>query len=91
MHRAFPNYPNPFNPVTRIDFELPATEKVEISVFGLDGRRIVKLMDGALPAGRHSVIWTGRNEQGEIVASGTYFYRLKAGSFTKTCKMTLLK
>ena len=91
MHRAFPNYPNPFNPATRIDFELPATETVELSVFGLDGRRIVKLVDGALPAGRHTVIWTGRDAHGEIVASGTYFYRLKAGAYTKTCKMTLLK
>jgi len=91
MHRAFPNYPNPFNPTTRIEFELPRTETVELSVFGLDGRRIVKLVDEALPAGHHEVIWTGRDEHGKIVASGTYFYRLKAGTYTKTCKMTLLK
>ncbi len=91
MHRAFPNYPNPFNPSTRIDFELPATETVELAVFGLDGRRIVKLVDGTLPAGRHSVTWKGRDGSGGIVASGTYFYRLKAGAYTKTCKMTLLK
>jgi len=91
MHRAFPNYPNPFNPSTRIDFELPASENVELSVFGLDGRRVVQLVDGDLPAGRHTVIWTGCDENGGVVASGTYFYRLKAGAYTKTCKMTLLK
>jgi len=91
MHRVFPNSPNPFNPSARIDFELPATEFVEISVFGLDGRRIVKLVKETLPAGRHSVVWMGRDDSGGIVASGTYFYRLKAGTFSKTCKMTLLK
>ena len=91
MHRAFPNYPNPFNPSTRIDFELPKSETVELSVFGLDGRRVVKLVDGVLSVGRHTVIWKGRDENGGIVASGTYFYRLKAGAYTKTCKMTLLK
>ena len=91
MHQAFPNYPNPFNPSTRIEFELPATEQVKLSVFGLDGRRIINLVDGVMPAGRHEVIWTGRDDRGEIVAAGTYFYRLKAGTYTKTFKMTLLK
>ena len=90
-HQAFPNYPNPFNPSTRIEFELPATEQVQLSVFGLDGRRIINLVDGVMPAGRHEVIWTGRDDRGEIVAAGTYFYRLKAGTYTKTFKMTLLK
>ena len=60
-------------------------------MFGLDGRRIVTLVDGVLPAGRHHVTWTGRDERGENVAAGTYFYRLKAGTYTKTYKMTLLK
>jgi len=91
VHRVFTNYPNPFNPVTRIDFELPVTETVELAVFGLDGRRIATLVARALPAGRHTVTWNGRDDHGETVASGTYVYRLKAGAYTKTCKMTLLK
>ena len=91
LHQAFPNYPNPFNPDTRIEFELPARETVELSVFSLDGRRVVTLVAGSLPAGYHTVTWTGRDEQGELLASGTYVYRLKAGAYTKTCKMTLLK
>ncbi|MCK4414579.1 MAG: hypothetical protein KAY32_13655 [Candidatus Eisenbacteria sp.] len=91
LHQAFPNYPNPFKPATRIEFDLPGTETVELSVFGLDGRWIVTLVGGTLPAGRHAVTWTGRDHRGEIVAAGTYVYRLKAGSYTKTCKMTFLK
>ena len=90
-HRVFPNYPNPFNPATRIEFELPAAEAVELSVFSLDGRRVAGLVHKVLPAGRHLFTWTGRNEQGDLVASGTYFYRLKAGNYTETRKMTLLK
>jgi len=91
LHRAFPNHPNPFNPATRIEFELPVAETVELSVYRLDGRRVVTLAQGLLPAGRHVATWTGRDAHGEPVASGTYIYRLKAGTYTKTCKMTLLK
>lgn len=89
--RVFPNYPNPFNPATRIEFELPRTEFVTIAVFGLDGRRIATITDRTLAAGRHTVIWNGRDAQGDAVASGTYVYRLQAGTYTKTGKMTLLK
>jgi hypothetical protein len=91
QHRVYPNHPNPFNPATRIDFELPREEVVRLAVYGLDGRRIVTLVDGVRPAGRHSVHWDGRDAHGEPVASGTYVYRLDAGRYTKTCKMTLLK
>lgn len=89
--RAFANYPNPFNPTTRIDFELPSRTPVELAVFGLDGRHVVTLVERTLPAGRHSVTWAGRDEQGGPVASGAYVYRLRAGAHTKSYKMTLLK
>lgn len=91
LHRASPNYPNPFNPATRIEFELPTMETVELAVYRLDGRRVATLVGGVLPAGRHAATWDGRDERGEAVASGTYVYRLKAGAYTRTCKMTLLK
>jgi hypothetical protein len=85
------NYPNPFNPTTNIDFSLPASERVRLAIYGADGRRIASLVDGPMPAGNHTVTWTGRSDSGELVASGVYFVRIEAGSFGQTRKMTLLK
>jgi hypothetical protein len=85
------NYPNPFNPATTIEFALPTAERVELLVFAVDGRQIATLVAEQLPAGHHAVTWNGRNQQGEAVASGIYFYRLQAGRFSQTQKMTLLK
>ena len=85
------NYPNPFNPATTIEFALPEPQRVRLDIFAVDGRHVATLRDQDMPVGSHSVTWTGRNDLGEGVASGIYFYRIIAGSFTKTCKMTLLK
>ncbi len=85
------NYPNPFNPSTTIDFALPRPERVRLAVYDVDGRLVAALLDAPLPAGRHSATWTGRTDRGEIAASGIYFVRIEAGSFTGTRKMTLLK
>ncbi|HET6349069.1 MAG TPA: FG-GAP-like repeat-containing protein [Candidatus Krumholzibacteria bacterium] len=85
------NIPNPFNPTTEIQFDLPEPARVEISVYDVAGRRVARLLEQPLPAGRHSVTWNGRSAHGEAVASGVYFYRLRAGSFTSTRRMILLK
>ncbi len=85
------NHPNPFNPATEIYFELPEPQRVELVVYAVDGRRVVTLKNEPLPAGRHSVTWMGQNDTGERVASGIYFCRLKAGAFSETLKMTLVK
>jgi hypothetical protein len=85
------NYPNPFNPSTKIDFALPETQHVKLAIFAIDGRRIATLKNESLPAGRYTVTWTGRDDQGGLVASGIYFYRLQAGDFSRIQKMTLLK
>lgn len=85
------NYPNPFNPSTTIDFALPAPQRVQLVVFAVDGRRIATLKDESMPAGRHSVVWLGRDDRGEPVASGVYFYRIQAGDFRRIEKMTMLK
>jgi len=85
------NYPNPFNPLTKIDFDLPESQKVQLAIFGVDGRRIVTLRNEPMSAGHHSVTWTGRDDRGELVASGIYFYRIQAGEFRDTRKMVLLK
>ncbi len=89
--RLAPNQPNPFNPATTIAFSLPQAGDVELAVYTLDGRRVAVLVDGALPAGPHAATWTGHDEGGRQVASGTYFYRLTMGEQTLTRRMVLVK
>ncbi|HPN34607.1 MAG TPA: Ig-like domain-containing protein [bacterium] len=98
------NYPNPFNPITTIRFDLPYEKEVQIAVYDLLGRRVRLLYHGNAAAGQHTVVWDGKNEQHIPVAAGIYFYHMDAWengtrnglnykvnyqSFTR--KMTLLK
>lgn len=85
------NYPNPFNPETVIKFSLAQDSPVTLKVYNILGQVVNTLVDEALPAGEHSVIWNGTNGQGRDVASGVYFYRIKAGDFESIQKMTLLR
>lgn len=85
------NYPNPFNPSTNIALALPTAGKVEVSVFNVLGQKVNTLLSGELPAGNHTIVWDGRNSQGESVSSGIYFYRIVAGDFSQTKKMMMLK
>ena len=85
------NYPNPFNPTTTIRYTLSAQSDVQLAVYGVDGKLVRVLANGTKPAGSFAVNWDGRDESGRAVASGVYFYRLKAGSFTQTRKMVLMK
>jgi hypothetical protein len=83
--------PNPFNPSARIVFELPREADVTLEIFSADGRRVRELAAEAFPAGRHDISWHGRDDRGNAVASGIYFYRLRAGDETLTRKMVLVK
>ncbi len=86
------NYPNPFNPGTKILFALPRASRITLQVFDVSGRQVRKLADGQFTSGRHQVVWDGRDDNGVPVASGVYFYRLKAGNrFVQTRKMILLR
>jgi hypothetical protein len=85
------NYPNPFNPETVIKFSLPQDSKVTLRIYNVLGQVVNTLVDQVFPAGNHSVTWDGKNEQGSDVASGVYFYRLKADSYESIMKMTLLR
>ncbi|MCI0331098.1 MAG: T9SS type A sorting domain-containing protein [candidate division Zixibacteria bacterium] len=85
------NYPNPFNPQTTIVFSLPKSSQVKLEVFDLLGRSVVTLKEGSMTAGRHTLIWNGRDRTGRTVSSGIYLYRLKAGIFVETKKMLFLK
>ena len=82
----YPNYPNPFNPVTNINFSLPENQKVNLGIYSVTGRLVESLLNEDRVSGFHSVQWNaGRH------ASGVYFYRLDAGANSKTQKMILLK
>lgn len=85
------NYPNPFNPQTSIRFSLPQAEQVQLEIYSIAGRRVTTLVNSTYEAGPHEVIWTGRDDSGQTVASGVYFYRLRAGEFSDVRKMTLMK
>ncbi len=85
------NRPNPFNPSTTIEYQLPETGHVELTIYNALGRRIVTLVDGPQTAGYKSVRWNGTDRSGAQAASGVYFYRLRAGSFVESKKMILLR
>jgi len=80
------NHPNPFNPTTEISFSLPKACNVELVVYNITGQKVTALLDAPFETGNHSVLWDGSN-----AASGVYFYQIKAGEFTETKKMILLK
>ncbi len=85
------NYPNPFNPETNIAFGLPQAGYVTLCVYNIVGQRVNCIASGEYAAGDHEVVWNGRDENGHPVGSGVYFYRLDAGEFTQTRKMTFMK
>lgn len=85
------NFPNPFNPETVIEYELPSSSNVTIEIFNILGQKIRTLIDSQKPAGYHSIVWDGKDNSGTEVSTGIYFYRLKTGEFGKTKKMLFLK
>lgn len=86
------NYPNPFNPETMISFSVEQTSSfVTLEIFNIKGQKVKKLIDEILPTGNHTVVWNGEDENGNTVSSGIYFYKMKAGQYTLTKKMILLK
>nr|MBN2277600.1 T9SS type A sorting domain-containing protein [candidate division Zixibacteria bacterium] len=86
-----PNYPNPFNPVTTIEYALPTRSEIELVIYNILGQKIKTLVDGEESAGYHLVQWDGTGFNGRNVASGIYFYRLRAGDYNESRKMILLK
>lgn len=85
------NFPNPFNPSTSIYFSLPRASLVILEVFNVVGQKVTTLAKRRFDAGRHLVMWDGKDWQGVINPSGVYLYRLQAGDFVETRKMLLLK
>jgi predicted lipoprotein with Yx(FWY)xxD motif len=85
------NFPNPFNPVTRIRFGLMEPARVSLRIYDTSGRLVRTLVDGHRDMGHHAEEWDGRDAGGRAVASGVYFYKLEAGAFEETKKMILLR
>lgn len=86
-----PNHPNPFNPETEIQFQLPEAAHVVLKVFNACGEEVRTLAQGQYAAGAHRVIWDGRNSSGNVMASGVYWYQLGTNGFSQIRKMTLLR
>ncbi|RIK82254.1 hypothetical protein DCC62_00485 [candidate division KSB1 bacterium] len=91
VFKLYQNYPNPFNPTTTFRYDLPEDSHVSLAIFNFLGQRVKLLVDQEVKAGRHSVVWDMRSEEGTKLPSGVYFYQLIAGGFTEAKKMTLVK
>ena len=79
-------YPNPFNPTTTLRFAIPVDSEVSISVYNLQGREVVSLVNGKMEAGYHTAIWNA-----DVHGSGVYFVKMVAGEYVDTQKLMLVK
>ena len=85
------NYPNPFNPTTTISFSLVEAGNVTIDIYNVRGEKVRTLVDGYMNADFYNINWNGTDDNQTSVASGVYFYKMKAGRYTSTKKMILMK
>jgi hypothetical protein len=85
------NYPNPFNPQTVIEYALPKESQVSVTVYNILGQRVKVLKDEFEKEGYKRVVWDGRDDSGEEVASGIYFYRIVTKDFVTAKKMMMVK
>ncbi|MBT4292554.1 S8 family serine peptidase [bacterium] len=93
MYWVSPVYPNPFNPLTRIDYNIGNTDiEVDLKIFDISGRLIRTLVSEVLLAGQHSSYWDGKDNKGKSSAAGTYFYQIQFGNkYSQSGKLTLIK
>ncbi len=85
------NYPNPFNPETTISYTMPAAGDAKLGIYNLRGQLVRSLVNERKDTGDHKVVWDGKDNHGNIMPSGIYFYRLEAGKHSQTRKMMLMK
>jgi len=90
-YNLLPNYPNPFNPLTTIQYHLPKSTKVNISIFNMVGQRVKILENRYQQAGPYTVQWNGKDEKGYSLTSGIYILRLQAGEYRKSQKLILVR
>jgi len=85
------NYPNPFNPETRIAYSIPLKCNVKLAIYNINGQLVKSLQNGEQIAGYYTKIWNGKNNRGEMVSSGVYFYRIQTDNFVQSKKLILLR
>jgi hypothetical protein len=85
------NFPNPFNPVTTLTYDVAQTGNVTIQIYDVSGRLVTTLLNARVAVGRHTVEWNGKNANGSLVPSGIYFYRMKTAGYEATRKMILVR
>lgn len=90
-YKLYSNYPNPFNPHTIIQYDLPKTEKVQVRVVDVLGRTVSVLVNQKHESGHYQTMWHGKNDQGQPVSSGIYFYELITESHKSVKKMILVR
>ena len=88
LHNA---YPNPFNPITTLQYDIPENANVNITIYDMMGRQVKTLVNGSQTAGYRSIQWNATNDRNESVSAGLYLYTIQAGDFRQTKKMVLLK
>jgi hypothetical protein len=86
-----PAYPNPFNPMTNIRYDLPQASYVDLRIFDLNGREVRTLAKGFDHAGTKTVIWDAKDNHGQSVSAGVYIYRLESSGLVQSQKLILLK
>jgi hypothetical protein len=87
----YPNYPNPFNPITTLRYDLPEDALINITIYDMMGRIVNNLISNQQNAGYKSIQWNATNSVGQSVSAGLYYYTMEAGEFRQTKKMVLLK
>ena len=85
------NCPNPFNPTTTISFELVESGKTQVEIFNIKGQKVKTLLNEEMNIGKHSVIWKGKDNDGNQISSGMYFYKVSVNGEQKINKMLMLK
>ena len=85
------NYPNPFNPVTNILYDIPEVSDVSLEIYNVMGQRVRTLVQGTQEPGRYQIIWNATNDFGQALSSGMYIYRIQAGDFVSVKKLVLMK
>ena len=90
-YRLAQSYPNPFNSATIIEFDMPATETINMVILDIRGRVVRNLIDNQERFGYQSVQWDAKNDDGDNVSSGVYFYQIRSSNFNAVGKLLYLK
>ena len=85
------NYPNPFNPVTNITYDIAQNSEVTLEIYNVMGQRVRTLAQGSHEPGRYRIMWNATNDYGQALSSGMYIYRIQAGDFVSVKKLILMK